>query len=292
MSPHEQFCAEPPSPRRRRARQAGSALPWLVLVSVLVAGALAWWTLSRSFAGSGPVAHEHHGLPPFHAIEIGGRADVTLVQGEDESMDVALPGGGVRIEAHVSNGRLVIRAHDRRHVFGFLFGRRAPAPPAITVRFHRLDAIALSGGIRMEVPRVDASSLRVVASGGTRLSVGELRATSLRVEGSGALDATLAGQVDTERVSISGAGSYDAQRLRAADADVTVSGVGNVVVHAERTLRATISGAGNVEYVGDPDVTEHVSGIGHVRRRKPKDAPGQRTAAPAFRFFAVRERAG
>ena len=271
-----------------RAPQRGSALPWLVLASVLVAGALAWWTLSRSFTGNEPVAHEHHDLAPFHAVEIGGGADVTLAQGDAEAIDVDVPSGGTRIEAHVTNGRLVIRAHDRRHVFGFLFGRRAPASPSITIRFRRLDAIALSGGIRMDVPRLDASSLRVVASGGTRLSVRGLRATSLRVEGSGALDATLAGQVDTERVSISGAGSYDAEHLRAADADVTVSGVGNVVLHAERTLRARISGAGNIEYVGDPVVTEHVSGLGHVRRREPKNAPGQRTVAAAFPSPAAR----
>ncbi|MGE5171376.1 MAG: head GIN domain-containing protein [Rudaea sp.] len=264
------------------ARQSGSALPLLILVSVLIAAALAWWTLSRSFAGSETLTRDHQDLAPFHAIEIGGRAHVTLVQGDAESIDVEAAGRGARIEANVSNGRLVIRAHTRRRVFGFLSGRRAPAAPTITVRFRRLEAIAVSGGIRMDVPRLDASTLRVVASGGTRLSVRELRAASLRVEGSGALDATLSGQVDTERVSISGAGSYDGQHLRAADADVTVSGVGNVVVHAERTLRATISGAGNVEYVGDPVVTERVSGIGRVRRREPKNAPGQRTVAPSF----------
>ena len=49
-----------------------------------------------------------------------------------------------------------------------------------------------------------------------------------------------------------------------------MSGVGNVVLHADQTLDASISGAGVIEYVGNPTVTEHVSGIGRVRRREPQ----------------------
>jgi hypothetical protein len=52
-----------------------------------------------------------------------------------------------------------------------------------------------------------------------------------------------------------------------------VSGVGNVIVHADRTLRASISGAGVIEYAGNPTVTEHVSGIGRVKRREPQTTP-------------------
>ncbi len=56
-----------------------------------------------------------------------------------------------------------------------------------------------------------------------------------------------------------------------------MSGIGNVLLHAERTLRASISGAGNIEDIGDPAVTEHVSGLGRVKRRESN--PGGRVAA-------------
>src|SRR6185437_13069443 len=97
----------------------------------------------------------------------------------------------------------------------------------------------------------------------------------------------LAGRVDDEKVSISGAGSYRAERLFANDATVTVSGVGNVVLRAERTLRANISGAGVIEYAGDPVVTEHVSGIGRVKRREPERASGLTTVAAPAQCSAV-----
>jgi hypothetical protein len=109
-------------------------------------------------------------------------------------------------------------------------------------------------------------------------NIDDLQATSLRVDGSGALKAEIAGRVDDEHVSISGAVNYRAERLRATNATVSVSGVANVVVHAERKLRASISGAGLIEYVGDPEVTEHVSGMGRVKRRDSSVMPGMRVA--------------
>jgi hypothetical protein len=129
--------------------------------------------------------------------------------------------------------------------------------------------------------------VHIHASGGSALAIDDLRATSLRVDGSGALDAKLAGRVEKEEVTISGAGSYRAERLVASNATVSVSGIGNVIVHATGTLDASISGAGIIEYAGDPVVTEHVSGIGRVKRREPERASGLTTVAAPAQCSAV-----
>jgi hypothetical protein len=257
-----------------------SSLFWLILAAILASAALAWWTLNRGYAShpSRAVVVEHRDLPPFHAIEVGGAAELTRVQGDGESLDVETSRRG-RVAAHVENGRLMVSAADRRRWWSGLFGRRATGPPTIVVRFRTLDAIALSGNVKLSIPKLETPSLRIAASGGSELSIDELRAATLRVSGSGALKARLAGAVDEEHVSISGAGSYQAEDLRAADANVSVSGVGRVLVRAERTLRANISGAGVIEYVGDPAVTEHVSGVGRVKRRESSVAPGMRIPA-------------
>lgn len=253
-------------------------LPWLILATVLVSALLAWWTLARNIGGEAAYRLEHRNLAPFHEIEIGGVAAVTLLQSGDEAIDVKAPGHGARVDAQVTDGRLVIRAQDRRRWWSGLFGHRHAAPPQITVRFRTIDVVALTGGVTMQAPKLTASSLRIVASGGSRLSIDGLEATSLHVDGSGALEARLAGRVEKEDVRISGAGAYRALHLRAADATVSVSGVASVLLRAERTLHASISGAGVIEYVGDPVVTEHVSGIGRVRRREPDTPPGLKTA--------------
>lgn len=257
------------------------SLPWLILAAVIVASALAWLTLSRSGAPGGreAMASESQSLPPFHEIEIGGVANVTLVQGDTESIDIEAPAQGVSVNVNVSDGRLAISSRDRRRWWNGLFGRVNGQPAVVTIHFRTLDVLALTGTVRLTAPRVTTTNLRVAASGGSHLSIEDLRATSLRVSGSGALHADLAGRVDDENVAISGAGAYRAEGLHAVHATVAVSGVGKVVLHAEKTLRASISGAGVIEYVGDPQVTEHVSGMGRVRRHESSTPPGMRVAS-------------
>ena len=88
----------------------------------------------------------------------------------------------------------------------------------------------------LDAAKLATPALTIDASGGSSLSIEGLEAKTLHVEGSGALQAEIAGRVEQEKVSISGAGSYRADRLRASDVKVSVSGVGNVLLHAGRTL--------------------------------------------------------
>jgi hypothetical protein len=256
-----------------------SALPWIVLGCVVVAALLAWWTLSRSFTTDAALPRlEHRNLPAFHALDVGGDARVTLVQSTTPAIDIEA-GKNTRVQARVEDGRLVVRTESRRTGFGFL-GRRNTPPPRITVTFPTLDRVRLSGSVDVQAQKIEVPALWIGASGGAKLAIDDLRATSLRVDGSGALDARIAGRVERAEVLISGAGQVSAEGLRARDATVRVSGVGNVVVNAEQTLQASISGAGNIEYIGDPHVTEQISGIGRIKRRE-GGTTGLRAAADA-----------
>lgn len=243
------------------------SLPLMILAAVIVAAALAWWTATRTIGAGERLKVDHRDVSPFHALQIGGIAQVRLLQGDGESIDVEAT-RDARVKSEVVDGRLVIHAEDRAPWFTHLFLRRHTPRARVTVRFRSIDAIAISGGVTIDAASLAVPALRIDASGGTSLNVGDLRADTLRVRGSGALSARLGGRVETENVSISGAGSYAAERLVAQNATVSVSGVGTVVVHAERTLDADISGAGVIEYLGNPEVTKHVSGIGRVQRRE------------------------
>lgn len=256
-----------------------STLVWLILGAIAVAAALAWMTLTRmdDAPRAARGAAERYPLAPFHEIEIGGVADVTLVQGDVEAID-AETGGRARVEANVGGGRLTVHAYDRRRFFDGFFGHRRTEPPAIRIHLRNLDRLGLGGNVNVSIPRLRTPALDIHASGGATLTIDDLQATTLTVDGSGALKAIVRGRVDDEHVSISGAGSYDAEGLRAMHAAVSVSGVGKVLVHAEKTLHADISGAGLIEYAGDPKVTERVSGIGRVKRIDSTATPGMRIA--------------
>ncbi|HEY2817432.1 MAG TPA: head GIN domain-containing protein [Casimicrobiaceae bacterium] len=245
------------------------ALPALILAAVVVAAVLAWYTLTR---GGGPAGTEMttevRAVEPFNRLEINGRADVMLVQGERESITVQTAARGQsRVVARVEKGTLMINAGVSRRWWSGLVGGRAAITPRIVIAFNSLDAIAVSGAVQLLADKIQASELRIAASGGSVLRLDGIAATSLRLNGSGALKATLAGAVVEQRISISGAGEVRADKLVSQDAVVDVSGAGSIVVNVAQTLRASISGAGSVEYYGDPDVKQSVSGIGRVKRR-------------------------
>ncbi|HEY3181017.1 MAG TPA: head GIN domain-containing protein [Casimicrobiaceae bacterium] len=245
------------------------ALPLVILASVIVAAALAWFTLTRSSGGT-EMTTEVRAVNPFHRLEISGRADVTLVEGASESVTVETAARGQsRVLARVEKGTLMIDAADtRRRWWNALTGGRATATPRIVIAFKSLDAIGVSGTVKLTADRLSATDLRIVASGGSALRLDDINAQTLRITGSGALKATLAGEVVEQKISISGAGEVHADRLVSQDAVVEVSGAGSIVINAARTLRATISGAGSVEYYGDPDVRQSVSGVGRVKKRQ------------------------
>ena len=245
------------------------SLALVILLAIVIALGLTWAVL-----GGGGSSHRDEVAPSetaplasFKRLQVSGSADVKLVQDTNGPFVTSGLSRKARINAKVQGETLVISATDGARWWRSLFGRGPAATPQITIHFKDLDAIAVSGGVRIVAPQVHVGVLRIEGSGGTSLAIDDLRATTLMVSGAGALKAVLAGQVADQSISISGAGEYQAAQLISDNASVDVSGAGHIVVNARKTLKANISGAGVVEYLGNPVVKESVSGVGRVKRR-------------------------
>ena len=261
-------------------------LPLLILGSIALAALLTWVALSSANYGGRPPTPGARGpepavtrdLPPFRKIDIAGSADITLVQGDRES--VALPaeqrGRGV-ISAEVRDGTLHVESRDHAHWWDLVFSNRESRTPVV-IGLKDVDAIVAAGTVKISAAKLRSDDLRISGAGGTSLRIDDLDVRELKVVGAGALRAELAGRATDAHVTISGAGEFRGAKLVTRNATVTVAGAGKVTVNAEKTLKATISGAGSVEYLGDPEVTQRVSGAGRVRRR---DAAGDRTLVAA-----------
>ena len=219
-------------------------------------------------AGGAPLAEQT--LPPFDRLAVAGFADVSLVQGDAES--IALEGSIEylrNLKLDVSDGRLTIENNRARRWWDEVIGDGKA--PRITITYRKLTGIGVDGAASVRADRLAADRLAVSASGAASLRIAELEASELTVTGSGALKMEVAGRVATQKVRISGAGDYRAAKLDSQNATVTVSGAGRVVVRVQKTLEVSVTGAGSVDYYGDPKVTQDIRGVGSVSRRGGSD---------------------
>lgn len=130
----------------------------------------------------------------------------------------------------------------------------------------------------------DAFDVRITGSGDMKLAL-EADEVSLSVNGSGDIDAAIAAQKLTVEsrgsgdiglsgtsarldASVSGSGELEAGRLEAQDADVNLSGSGDVRVTVTGALTGSVNGSGSLVYGGSPasvDVSDNGSGDVHAR---------------------------
>ena len=226
-----------------------------------------------SFGGSAcavDLEQETRAAAGFHRIEIDGEVNVTLVQGATESVTVEAPASSLaRIRTTVRSGTLVVDVVESRSVWQWFSGRSASRIPRVTIRLRDVDRIETAGAVTVDAESLKTDELRLDLAGASTLRIDNLQATTLRIDGSGATKIAIGGKVGRQKIDLSGAGSYQAEKLVSNEAVIEVSGAGKAVVNASSTLAVDISGAGKVEYLGDPKIKQSISGFGKVTRRDP-----------------------
>ena len=228
---------------------------------------------ASSFCGAASAAELQQETRPatgFHRIDIDGKFEVTLVQGDAEGVTVEATAAILpRIRTQVHGGTLVVEGAENRSVWDWFPGRSSGRAPRVTIRLRDVDRIEAAGAVTLDADRLKANELRLDLTGACTIRIRELQATTLLLDGSGAIKASVGGKVGRQKVDLSGAGSYLAEGLVSDEAVVDVSGAGKAVVNAKNSLAVDISGAGKVEYLGDPKLKQSISGIGSISRRNP-----------------------
>lgn len=198
---------------------------------------------SGQIRGSGNVTTETREVGAFSAIAVSGVGEVVITQGDADGLTVTTDDNLQAIVlGDVRDGTLYLGITANQ---GFSDATRVTF--AVTVK--NLAAITLSGA--------------------ATVSAFNLSGEQLAVDHAGAGIVTVAGTVAEQRVTLSGAGSYDGAALISARATVDLSGLGSVVVNASERLDATISGAGSIAYIGSPELHQQVTGVGSIRQRLP-----------------------
>ncbi len=179
------------------------------------------------------------GLKDFTAIEISGAYDLDVEVGGDYSIRLSGPAEDMaRAEASVENGALLLGAKKRlrgiKH-HGDRDGLRA------VVTMPTLDRLSVSGVTDADIRGVDAGLFEVHLSG-----VGEV---------------TIAGRCGNLEARVSGVGELNAEDLRCAVADVSLSGMGEASIYAREAASAEVSGMGEINVYGSPKKVDKRGGF-------------------------------
>lgn len=183
---------------------------------------------------------EERPVDAFKALSLSAPIDVTLVQGERESVVLEGPADVVEsLETRVEGGTLVIHM---KPAITFSWGRTRA-----TVTARAIEAISVAGSGNVRADALAGEALRVAIAGSGDVRVGRLEAKQLEASIVGSGDIHAAGRVDRVAVRIEGSGDVRAGELEA------------------REVRVSIAGSGDVRYRGTPKLEPSVVGSGRVK---------------------------
>lgn len=213
--------------------------------------------------GSGKVTTENRAVNNFHSVVLAGIGDLTIMQSDSESLTITAEDNLIPlITSEVKDGVLTIGAKPGMNGTSIL----PTQPIKYELHVNNLDSIQLSGAGNILSPGLKSETLTLGTSGAGNVNLNQLVVKQLAVTLSGAGNMTLAGQGDTQQVTVSGFGSYNAGDFKTNATDVSLTGAGSATVWAEQTLNGKISGAGSISYYGSPQVTSSVGGVGAMKQ--------------------------
>ena len=210
--------------------------------------------------GSHNIISENQNVSGFDRLELSGGGDVTIIQDGTEALTIETDDNVMQyVTSKVLGGTLSIGL-DFPNMRSVL-----PSRLSLTLHVKDLSGISTSGSWKATADGLKSANINISTSGSGKVTIRSLIADKLTVDISGSGNMDLAGQVNSQNVSISGSGVYQAGDLQTRDTRVEVSGSGNVTTWSTSNLEASISGMGSISYYGSPKVTYNESGSGSFK---------------------------
>ncbi|HBG74038.1 MAG: hypothetical protein A2X25_08430 [Chloroflexi bacterium GWB2_49_20] len=211
--------------------------------------------------GSGVVVSEKREVSAFTSLDVRYRADVTIKQGETDSVAVETDDNLMpQLRTRVSNGTLIIE----NSITAWNQRVNPSDKIVITITVKDLREVDFPSAGEIWIEGIQSDHLKLSVSGTGNVSLIEVGLGKCEINLSGVGSTHASGSVDLLDVDISGAGSFNGSDLKAKSASANISGVGSAKLWVVNDLTANISGVGSVNYYGSPNVQKNVSGLGKV----------------------------
>ena len=192
----------------------------------------------------------------FNAVESAGAFEVIINEGAQNGK-IQLEGDSNildKIEVEVEGNTLVLR---QKQGFNFL---NNSGKVIITFQAKNLKSIGLSGSGTITAKgtqNVDDFSVALSGSGDIDAKVSANNVTSA-LSGSGNIN--LSGNSSSFKAGLSGSGDVNAFDLETKNAEIGISGSGNVKITSDGELTGAIAGSGDIYYKGNPTKLKATSG--------------------------------
>jgi len=190
------------------------------------------------------MSSEVRDLPVFSKIVVKGSADVNVVAGERQSVEVTTESDYLsRVETEVRGDTLYISQEGRnwRNV-----------DVNLEVRVGNLNGVYVQGSGDFDIANLNSDAFEVIIQGSGDVVVsGKSKSFNLEIDGSG--NVMLSGDCGSLDVEIDGSGDVDSRNLKCETVDVFIDGSGDVDVYASRSVVAEMEGSGDLKIYGDPD---------------------------------------
>lgn len=209
--------------------------------------------------GNGNVTEKTHNTADYNKIDVVGSMDVKLVTGTEGTIKVVTD---ENIQEYIiidsKNGTLTIKSKKGVNI-------STKKGIHITVPFKDISEIALTGsGDVLTSNAIKSNHFDVELTGSGDIVI-EVEATSIDAKITGSGDIKLRGKVTDLEVKVTGSGDFTGKSLVAQNTQAYVSGSGDAVVYASKTLKARVNGSGDIIYYGKPEKTDtKVMGSGDI----------------------------
>lgn len=215
----------------------------------------------ETIRGNGNVTTENRNVSVTSRISSHGSFDVAIIHGSSPSVKVEADANLLPyILTDVEDGRLEI--HTKDHV-----GLSSDHKIKVYVTTDKIDEISLSGSgnVTSDSKLESNGHMKFSISGSGDINL-EINAPSVEssISGSGNIDLT--GETKDSKITITGDGDYKAGNLQAENAEVHITGSGNVHLAASVKLEVHITGSGDVAYKGSPTIEQHITGSGNIKQ--------------------------
>ena len=217
----------------------------------------------ETLVGSGKIVTEDRDVSGFDQILLAGPGDLTITQGETESLTITGDDNLMDYVQSTVDGSTLMLGIDIDDLSDVITTFR-PTRLEYALVVKDLSSLNLAGSGNASMDGLETSELILTLAGSGNITIDSLTADRVETNLPGSGNVELSGSAPDQMVTIAGSGNYSAASLESETTHVFIGGSGNVTVWASKDLDVNIAGSGQVDYYGSPTVKQQILGSGEV----------------------------